>query len=344
MNSQKIDRWFNSTKSNINNQLSGVFERNICYLIWNSNSDYTLEWVNNLPKKFNCIKEVNLRNYNQKITFVGQLNYKIHTEYINLNEDITQYFCRNKSFLKSHFQKCIRRGLVYKALLTGYLWWEENLSDFLRRLPIIMIEDVALFQELDIIVWFMVMIDQINIPETFKSWLGSVIISMAKYPTKIFNGTKIESVDYSRLGLLNINHQNFIYSLMIRRSYGGMKGDMKMINFTISDYINRFKNGYRIPNIRHKKYVIYKTLEPADYEISGLDFHCFPKILELIQNKFPQFSLNTIKKAIWENSSKINFREIYSTNTVEVIECWKIIQKDVILIQKLYIKKYIVKK
>ena len=56
-------------------------------------------------------------------------------DYINLNEEIPQYFCSNKSFLKSHFQKCIRRGLTRKALLTGYLWWEENISDFLRRLP-----------------------------------------------------------------------------------------------------------------------------------------------------------------------------------------------------------------
>jgi len=207
-----------------------------------------------------------------------------------------------------------------------------------------MIEDVSLFKEVEIIVWFMVMIGQINIPETFKSWLGNVIISLSKYPKKIFNGDKIEKTNFSKLGLLNGDQKQFIYSLMIRRSYGGMKGDMKMINFTIENYISRIQNGYIMPSIKIKKYTIFRTLQPNDYELSGLDFHCFPKILDLVQAKYPNYSLSLIKSTIWEMSSKLNFREIYPKKDSEILECWKSIQQTVLSIQKQYIQRYIVKK
>jgi len=344
MNSQKIDKWFNSSKNIINESPKQLFDKKICYLIWESDKKYSIKWLNNLPLEYNCLKTVNLRCYSEKITFAGLLKYDHFDDYINLNEDLSHYFCHNKSFLKSHFQKCIRRGLVHKSLLTGYLWWEENLSDFLRRLPIIMIEDVSLFKEVEIIIWFMVMKDQINIPETFKSWLGNIIISLSKYPIKIFNGTKIEKTNFSKLKLLNNKQKQFIYSLMVRRSYGGMKGDMKMINFTIENYIDKLCNGYIVPSIKIKKYTILKTLNPGDYELSGLDFHCFPEILNLVQKKYPNYSLSLIKSTIWENSSKFNFREIYPKKPEEISECWKSIQQTVINIQKQYIRRYIVKK
>jgi hypothetical protein len=345
MNSQKIDKWFNLENSyNKEPSKKNLFEKKICYLIWKSDKEYLIEWLDQLPKEYNCLKEVNLRYFGEKITFIGFLEYNQPCEYIYLNEDLPHYFCRNKSFLKSHFQKCIRRGLIRKSLLTGYLWWEENLSDFLRRLPIIMIEDVSLFKEVEIIIWFMVMLDQINIPETFKSWLGNVIISLAKYPKKIFNGNKIEKTNFSNLSLLTGNQKQFIYSLMIRRSYGGMKGDMKMINFTIEDYINRIQNGYIIPSVKIKKYTIFRTLQSNDFELSGLDFHCLPKMLDLIHQKFPQYSKLLIKSTIWQMSSKFNFREIYSKKPSEILECWKTIQKTVLIIQKQYIRRYIVEK
>lgn len=348
MNSQKIDKWFskkneNETKIQIFKN-NNIFDKKVCYLYWESETEYKIQWLNKIPEIYNCSKIVSLRPYNNKITFVGLIKYKSTCNYIDLNDQFHQYFCRNKSFLKSHFQKCIRRGKIYKSLLSGYLWWEENMSDFLRRLPIIMIEDVALFREVEIIVWFMVMIDKINIPESFKCWLGSLIISLTKYPTKIFDGTKIDNFDLNGMEKLNRYQKNFIYSLLVRKSYGGMKGDMKMINYTINNYISLFLNNYNVPRIKIKNYNITRTLEPKDFEISGLDFHCFPKILELVHEKYPQYEIDLIKKTIWHCSSKINFREIYPKNCLEIIDCWNNIQQLVHRIQKQYIKRYIVKK
>ena len=93
--------------------------------------------------------------------------------------------------------------------------------------------------------------------------------------------------------------------------------------------------------MRPKTVVITKTLEPGMYEKSALDFHCYRKILNLLNEQHSQFDLLTIKKTIWEKSSKINWREtqIESDNTIN--ECWEVIKSDLYKIQKKIIKKWV---
>ena len=132
--------------------------------------------------KFNFIKEVKLRGYDEKIVFIGNIIYdKIDYSIIKSSKN---YYCNNLSFLKSHLQKCVRRGLVYKALLTAYLMIEKDVTQFLRRLPIIILEDVHIIQELEIIVWFMVMSNHISVPNSYKMWLLYIVKYITEFGKK----------------------------------------------------------------------------------------------------------------------------------------------------------------
>jgi hypothetical protein len=57
--------------------------------------------------------------------------------------------------LKSNLQKAIRRFNKDIALTTSIVLLEKDPLSFLRRLPIIFVEDVCLLDSLPIIIWFM---------------------------------------------------------------------------------------------------------------------------------------------------------------------------------------------
>ena len=54
---------------------------------------------------------------------------------------------------------------------TTFLLIEQDPVSLLRRLPIIVLEDVHIVKDLDILIWFMVMSQYINLPESFKNWV-----------------------------------------------------------------------------------------------------------------------------------------------------------------------------
>ena len=77
-----------------------------------------------------------------------------------------------------------------------------------------------------------------------------------------------------------------------------------------------------------------KLLKANDFDLSCIDFHCYPNILLKINKNYPQFSQEEIKKTIWYNRSSLNFRKKYDfvesmTNgdINRYIYIWKIIEK-----------------
>ena len=66
------------------------------------------------------------------------------------------HYCTNKSLLISNLQKCIRRSCVKPALKTALALIEHHPVDFIRRLPIIIMEDIILHPHFDRLVDLMV--------------------------------------------------------------------------------------------------------------------------------------------------------------------------------------------
>ena len=67
---------------------------------------------------------------------------------------------------------------------------------------------------------------------------------------------------------------------------------------------NRFINKMRIRPIN----IYVKDLELEDWDLSALDFHCCPNILDYVSKKYPEYDKKEIKRMIWLNLSSINNR------------------------------------
>ena len=123
---------------------------------------------------------------------------------------------------------------------------------------------------------------------------------------------KNEDIDIRKLDLSKIleYQKNILWAIQLRKSYGGMKGDMKMLNYFTKKWYDRFKNEYDlIPIINNIQIDQLRLIRFDDIHISSIDFHC-TNIINFITNKYPNYENEEIKKAIWYNRSCYNNKNI----------------------------------
>ena len=89
------------------------------------------------------MNEVTLRTSKIKVKIYGKIRDNNKTI---IGEDVLENTFRNIPLLKSNLQKCIRRGLTDKAIVTGYNLIQQDFWSFIRRLIIISIEDVSVLE------------------------------------------------------------------------------------------------------------------------------------------------------------------------------------------------------
>ena len=306
-------------------------EKTYFYLEWNYNAarPKKVEWLSSLPTNCNLIKKITLNGCLQ-ITVCGKVYNETSDPFTDL-ESSFEY--KNKSLLKSHLQKCVRRKLECKAIRTAYFHMKRDIGDFVRRLPIIMLEDTCLHDSIQIIVWFMCMNDKINY-QNYMIWffMGIVhYISTSDY----CDGTEIKRQYTSKPDIINLWNEteklpekirNMIFSLIIRYSFGGMKGDGNMIIDNIYYYLQNPNYKSRFSDkIRPVK--IYKSLYLNEFEKSAIDFHCYPMIISDLADLYPDINPEMLKKTIWFNSSCFNKRKPFVVEE-EYLQIWNMIKND----------------
>ena len=198
-----------------------------------------------------------------------------------------------------------------------------NFNEFIRRLLIITLEDVILNQYFPILTWMMVAFST-------KNWIPSYddINWILNYVNYLCNIQYREY--YSKIDELSppcnydkILYNSLIFSMELRKSFGGMKGDMKFLNWFIKEWNTRFKiNNQNIDTLYYKMELIdieYTNLiNPVDMLLDGVDFHNYPKIIELIYSKYNDLTPEEIKKTIWEYSSKTNKRKYLNNDITDI--------------------------
>ena len=60
---------------------------------------------------------------------------------------------KKNQYLMSHLQKCVRRMETKKAVQTAKHLIDLDIHSFLRRLPIIMVEDVCYMDSFIVLIW-----------------------------------------------------------------------------------------------------------------------------------------------------------------------------------------------
>lgn len=270
-------------------------------LIWNSKKDFRVQMTKEkiLDSEY-FIDKVTLRKSKFTIHIYGKIK---DNNKIIIREDIMENRFKNVPLLKSNLQKCIRRGLTDKALVTGYNLIQQDFWSFIRRLIIISIEDVSVVENIPFLSWCLVAYPNFNLTNEMIQYLLLTIYALCNFPKKI----KIKK-SYSSIS--NTIYQNVIQEpiklgYLIRQEYGGLKGDMAMINYLLTKNI---KNKY-IVRIPLENLLLTRTISKLDIINPSIDFHITHKIYKYISDRSEIKNHETIKKAIWNHSSSINFRE-----------------------------------
>ena len=119
--------------------------------------------------------------------------------------------------------------------------------------------------------------------------------------------------------------------MRFRKAYGGMKGDMEMIEYYIGLVLQNeiFIRKAKIPLVRP----FMEGLNKKEWIYEANDFHCNRSIIDRIQFHHNRYTKDYLKLLIWNFSSSINQRENIEKDQSQ-IEDWKIIERTVRKIQR----------
>ena len=273
---------------------------NYINLIWNSKKNWkvTYSYEKELSDDY-YITRVKLRKTKSVIHIYGKIkdNYKNIIKSNKISKIIS-----NKSLLKSNIQKCVRRNLPQQAVISALNLINIDFLTFIRRLIIITIEDVGITNNLNLLVWLMMAYPNFELNNEIIQYLLLTVYSLCKYPFKIIPDSNRGELDWENI---NINN-DYAVGLLIRSEYGGMKGDIALIN----KFINSNNVFNEIINVSTKNLVIIRNIQKNDIIKPSIDFHCFPKIIDYILDKINhKYSREILVKTIWFNSSCFNYRE-----------------------------------
>jgi len=203
--------------------------------------------------------------------------------------------------LISNLQKAIRRCDATVALSSALALIQQHPMVFLRRLPIIYVEDVTLMDSLSIAVWLMMAEQPITPLDT--EHLLRMVLCLATHDACYMCDfdTERPPITPDELG----SAPDAVIALYYRSLYGGMKGDMRMLQNAVEHFkthpihstLSTFSELTTIPEITS-----LEILQEA------IDFHPRPQILGLLEKR-TQIEKDLIKSLIWYAESGINVRK-----------------------------------
>lgn len=299
---------------------------------------YYLEWLGkrpnvsfqSSPSESNFVAEVRIRGFPDtvdKIVVCGNIR---GTPY---ESEECPY--KGKSYLLSHLQKSIRKMKPMLALKTAKHLLDLDPSTLLRRIPILMFEDVVPHTELPVIVWLMMAVSKgFVLTQEIREWLLGIIYFLATNE----NHEPYEKYNVVRDSILSDIHANagnhdstFLRSILIRISYGGMKGDMGMLRYSVASWHQKLLRG-DIPDeskIRCIRERSLTTLKLDEWDLCANDFHCNHRLLPDLHAHFPMFAESYLKRLVWLYSSAPNKRSLVEKVCISYDEYkdWLIIKK-----------------
>ncbi|EGD74184.1 hypothetical protein PTSG_06192 [Salpingoeca rosetta] len=225
------------------------------------------------------------------------------------------------SILKSHLQKCVRRQRAELVASTMRELMALAMFDLLRRLPIIVIEDVCLHQQFPVLVWLMAAVSKgADLSAEMLDWLVSFAAMLANCPHRDDSAMfpdSAEAFDVQKISkeLKNEEQKSLLYSMQLRRSFGGMSCDGAMMDKMTRVWLRRFKVdpdmttcrpalSTPLPSLSLKA---TPPLNRAKWELAAVDFHC-SGVVDSLKATHPEMGEGEIKQLMWDCSSGINTR------------------------------------
>jgi hypothetical protein len=290
------------------------------YLKWYDRRPETIILTNDKPQKINFSNTFKIKDKEYVICGDINPNFKRYFPPVKLQYSKNQY-------LLSHLQKSVRRMDSHKSVQTAKHLLDLDMNSFLRRLPIIMLEDVTIHESFPVLIWLMIAFSKkFEMKYEIVKWLLGVVYHLSLLHEKTYYENKdIKEIDIKE------KHDIFLETLRFRKAYGGMKGDMNMI-----EYYTQLLYHKKIVINNEKISLIKCEMEPLlkkDWIYQANDFHCNRTIPKVVKRYFPKYSEEYIKELIWNFSSSQNNR-IEIINDKKQAKDWEIIKKHVKKIQK----------
>ena len=282
--------------------------KKVMYLDWSNRNPAEVKWINEIPSECTFKKTILWKDINIEIILCGKIRSG------NIFNEVEEKY-KNFSYLKSHLQKCIRKGFDNQAIKTAKHMMKMDMINFIRRLTVIMVEDVILHESFGILLWLS--ISNIEITNYHAQWLLGVVYILCKNRTKdvliIPNNKKTTLQCLLNSKYLNLNEYQYsiLYSLKLRQSYGGLKCDVELFGKTADCWYNRFITSEKInvaSDIIRPIRLILPDLNLEDWDLSAIDYHCAKFLLKIVLKEYEEYSEQKIKSLIWNFSSNINYR------------------------------------
>ncbi len=326
------------------------------FLEWNAKrpQDAQALWLNDRPVGLTFIEPLHIPYLKKNVTFYLCGTFPKENSYYILGKE-QKY--KNIPQLKSHLQKNVRKQDDNLAIPTALHLMKMDMQEFLRRLPIIMIEDVSLHSSFSTIIWFMLAVSHYQKKFTFSKsmyeyLLGIIYVLCTIDKKDIIRLTPEEKEEYDSLienkdlkvhlnSLVGLKplELSTLYSMHVRIAYGGMKCDMNMFREYIVKWKNRFEKGKEMNKMLVKPIsILVSELELSSWDLSAIDFHCENRILSFLNRRFPDIDEYVLKRIIWVYSSSINKRvekkqSDYEESNPDYI-VWKRIEGELLRTQK----------
>lgn len=330
---------------------------NCFYLDW---TQYTAHWI--LIDELNQ-SQVKWSRYikwqDRDILLAANLGSNNLTQTLNQNQNnqtqTQNHTCDNISYLKSHLQKCIRRGNVAKSLKTAMHMFKLDPIAMLRRTAIITVEDCLPLKGYSVLLWFIAALSKdYTLSDSQIGWLLGYIHDLAKCPYyEQINPTFAADQKKNIKNIKPCDNQDckdLCYSLMLRYLYGGTNSDKQLCLNSALLWAIRYKTNARFIDLLNRETIFITppkhSLSKDEWIAAAIDFHCYPGVINYLWERHDQYDEDTIKKAIWHCSSSITNKKNIATDlkqrmcdNPELLGIWKTIRKDFINIGKFMIER-----
>ena len=189
-----------------------------------------------------------------------------------------------------------------------------------------MLEDVTIHESLPVLVWLMIANTKgFKLKREIVKWLLGVVYHLS---------TCDEFVNYEHYkGDVAVGYDDdmILNALQFRKAYGGMKGDMMMIEYYKQKIITKdiLVNKGKVNIIK----LDLGDLEYKDWIKSANDFHCNRYMIQYVKRSC-DFTEDHLKSLIWEFSSSFNKRHPKKVHDSEEINDWNKIKDIVYKFQK----------
>ena len=348
------------------------------YIDWTkaSNNEIPIaEWLEEKPKGITWSQIVKWKNVgdimvcctdNKAFIEEDSKNFNIETQLRIINKKCWDEKKSVMNFLKSHFQKCLRRRKNIEALRSSYEMMLININELLRRVCIIIFEDIKLKNYFPTMVWLMAAVSKgyklqsyhINLELKFIN-----DISLEEGYTELSELNKYnnhyKTIDVRNLlleiennDILTKEQKSIIYSIGLRIGFGGREGDMQMIFDYSLIWYNKFKNkeeDLQGLDINKSNFVCIEFCQNnrfqkiEDFVYQGVDMNSYFKIVSEIYEEIDHhYTMEEIENTIWWLSSGFNVRKPPNYDQ-QMKFCWEEI-KDILKRKQLFFLKYMLSK